>query len=336
MVYHNKIGSQAERIDRLQSLAAHIAGVLGGDKAAAERAARLAKADLTTEMVGEFPELQGVMGRYYALADGESAEIAAAIEQHYLPRFAGDRPPEGTLASAVALADKLETLVGIWGIGLVPTGDKDPYALRRAALGVVRILMNAPLELEKLLQHAADLFPKDLLAAQTVAEVAQFVRARLAVWLQNDWSHDAVAAVLARHPERLDDVVLRLQAVSQFKDLPESQALAAANKRVQNLLKKAEGVLGEVRPELFAQDEERALFDAARHLQPQVVQAVAARDFVAALNVLAGIKPAVDAFFEHVMVMADDDAVRNNRLCLLQELATLLNAVADIAQLEGA
>ncbi|MDK4537614.1 glycine--tRNA ligase subunit beta, partial [Kingella kingae] len=202
VVYHNKIGSQAERIERLQTIAAHIASALGADKAAAERAARLAKADLVTEMVGEFPELQGTMGKYYAQLDGEQPEIALAIEQHYQPRFAGDALPENAIGTAVALADKLETLVGIWGIGLIPTGDKDPYALRRAALGVLRMLMNYPLSINDLLNTVADQFPANVLAdkAKTVAEIADFMQARLAVLLQNDYSQDVVAAVLAQRP----------------------------------------------------------------------------------------------------------------------------------------
>lgn len=333
VVYHNKIGSQAERIDRLQSIAAHIAGALGADKAVAERAARLAKADLVTEMVGEFPELQGTMGKYYAQLDGEIPEIAQAIEQHYQPRFAGDALPESAIATAVALADKLETLVGIWGIGLIPTGDKDPYALRRAALGVLRMLMVWDLSLRDVLNTVFASFPKGLLADNTVAEVADFMQARLAVLLQNDYPQDVVAAVLAKQPDRLNDLPAKLQAVAQFKALPEAAALAAANKRVQNLLKKADGELGAVNVALLAQDEEKALFEATSALQPRVATALAQQDFVTALSALATIKPQVDAFFDGVMVMADDVAVKQNRLSLLNVLADLMNAVADIAKL---
>ena len=335
VVYHNKIGSQAERIDRLQSIAAHIAGCLNADKAVAERAARLAKADLVTEMVGEFPELQGTMGKYYAQLDGETPEIAQAIEQHYQPRFAGDTLPESAIATSVALADKLETLIGIWGIGLIPTGDKDPYALRRAALGVLRMLMNAPLSIRDLLNTVAAQFPANVLSDKdkVVAEVADFMQARLAVLLQNDYAPDVVAAVLAQRPDRLDDLAAKLQAVEAFKQLPESAALAAANKRVQNLLKKAESDLGDVNAALLAQDEEKALFAAVQDLQPRVQAAIAARDFQAALKALATIKPQVDAFFDGVMVMADDAAVKQNRLNLLNLLAGLMNAVADIAAL---
>ena len=333
VVYHNKIGSQAQRIDRLQTIAAHIAEQLGADRAAAERAARLAKADLVTEMVGEFPELQGTMGKYYALLDGEQPEIAAAIEQHYQPRFAGDKLPESPIATAVALADKLETLVGIWGIGLIPTGDKDPYALRRAALGVLRMLMNSPLSIQDLLHTVAAQFPQGLLAENTVAEVADFMQARLAVLLQNDYAHDTVAAVLAQRPDRLDNLADKLQAVESFKKLPEAATLAAANKRVQNLLKKADAELGAVQKNLLQEDAERALFAATQALRPTVQAALAQHDFQAALTALAAVKPQVDAFFDNVMVMADDATVKQNRLNLLNELSQLMNAVADISLL---
>ncbi len=334
VVYHNKIGSQAERIERLQTLAAHIAKALGADAAAAERAARLAKADLVTEMVGEFPELQGTMGKYYARLDGETEEIAEAVEQHYQPRFAGDRLPENKVAISVALADKLETLVGIWGIGLIPTGDKDPYALRRAALGVLRMLMEHNLDVNELVQTTFDSFPPGLLNDKTPSEIADFMQARLAVLLQNDYPQDTVAAVLAKKPRRLNDLAAKLQAVTAFEQLPEAAALAAANKRVQNLLKKADTELGAVDERLLQQDEEKALFAATQALTPKVEAAVAQHDFQAALSVLAAVKPQVDAFFDGVMVMAEDPAVKQNRLNLLNQLAEQMNAVADIALLE--
>ncbi|WP_049261415.1 glycine--tRNA ligase subunit beta [Neisseria bacilliformis] len=333
VVYHNKIGSQAERIERLQSIAAHIAAALGADRAAAERAARLAKADLVTEMVGEFPELQGTMGKYYARLDGESAEIADAIEQHYRPRFAGDALPESQTATAVALADKLETLVGIWGIGLIPTGDKDPYALRRAALGILRMLMQHDLDVSDLIQTAFAAFPQGLLNEKTSAEVFDFMQARLAVLLQNDYPQDIVSAVLAKRPSRLNDLAAKLDAVAAFKALPEAAALTAANKRVQNLLKKADAELGAVNEALLQQDEERALYTAALALQPKIAAALAAQDFQTALSELAAVKPQVDAFFDGVMVMADDAAVKQNRLNLLNTLSQQMNAVADIALL---
>lgn len=333
VVYHNKLGNQAERISRLMSISGHIAKALGADVAVTERAARLAKADLVTEMVGEFPELQGTMGKYYARLDGESEEIAQAIEAHYQPRFAGDRLPESPVATAVALADKLETLVGIWGIGLIPTGDKDPYALRRSALGVLRMLMQHDLDINDLLQTAYNSFPQGKLADNTVAEVADFMQARLAVLLQNDHPQDIVAAVLAKQPSRLNDLAAKLQAVAAFKQLPEAATLAAANKRVQNLLKKADSELGAVNESLLQQDEEKALFSAAQALQPKIEAALAAQDFQTALSALASVKPQVDAFFDNVMVMADDAAVKQNRLNLLKQLADLMNAVADIAKL---
>ena len=333
VVYHNKIGSQAERIERLQSIAAHIAAALGADRAQAERAARLAKADLVTEMVGEFPELQGTMGKYYARLDGESAAIADAVEQHYRPRFAGDALPESPVATAVALADKLETLVGIWGIGLIPTGDKDPYALRRAALGILRMLMQHGLDVNDLIQTAFASFPQGLLNDKTPAEVADFMQARLAVLLQNDYPQDIVAAVLAKRPGRLNDLAAKLDAVASFKALPEAAALAAANKRVQNLLKKADAELGAVNEALLQQDEERALYAAAQAMQPKIEAALVRQDFQTALSELAAVKPQVDAFFDGVMVMADDAAVKQNRLNLLNQLSQQMNAVADIALL---
>lgn len=359
VVYHNKIGSQAERIERLQSIAAHIAKALGADAAAAERAARLAKADLVTEMVGEFPELQGTMGKYYARLDGETEEIAEAIEQHYQPRFAGDKLPESKIAAAVALADKLETLVGIWGIGLIPTGDKDPYALRRAALGILRILMlpeckGDQLGLGQLINETYQTFPRGwkdmanpLEQQHFVSNITSFIETRLAILLQNEYSQDVISAVLKgpkQTPEeskqgvsrlfhKLYNLPAKLQAVAEFKQLPEAAALAAANKRVQNLLKKADAELGAVNESLLQQDEEKALYAAAQSLQPKISAAVAEGNFQTALSELASVKPQVDAFFDGVMVMAEDTAVKQNRLNLLNRLAEQMNAVADIALL---
>lgn len=360
VVYHNKIGSQAERIERLQSIAAHIAKALGADAAAAERAARLAKADLVTEMVGEFPELQGTMGKYYARLDGETEEIAEAIEQHYQPRFAGDNLPESKIAIAVALADKLETLVGIWGIGQIPTGDKDPYALRRATLGILRILMlpeckGDQLGLGQLIDKTYETFPRgwkdmanSLEQQHFVSNIASFIETRLAILLQNEYSQDVISAVLkgpkqtpeevkkdgtARLFHQLHNIRAKLQAVAAFKQLPEAAALAAANKRVQNLLKKADVELGAVNESLLQQDEEKALYAATQGLQPKISAAVAEGNFQTALSELASVKPQVDAFFDGVMVMAEDAAVKQNRLNLLNRLAEQMNAVADIALL---
>lgn len=333
VVYHNKIGSQLERVERLQSIAGAIAHELGADAALAARAAYLAKADLVSDMVGEFPELQGVMGMYYAQHDGEHAEVAAAIEGHYHPRFAGDTLPEGKIATAVALADKLETIVGIWGIGLIPTGDKDPFALRRAALGVVRMALETDLDVKALLNIVAAAFPAGKLSANVADEVFGFMMDRLKNFLAADYKGDEIDAVLAQAPSRLAEVRAVLSAVAAFKALPEASALAAANKRVKNILKKAEGEVGAVNPALLSEAAEQALFAAVEQLAPQVDGQFAARDFAAALTQLASLRAPVDAFFDGVMVMADDAAVRNNRIALLARLAGLFNRVADISLL---
>ncbi|WP_249604806.1 glycine--tRNA ligase subunit beta [Chromobacterium sp. IRSSSOUMB001] len=333
VVYHNKIGSQLERVERLQSIAGAIAHELGADAALAARAAYLAKADLVSDMVGEFPELQGVMGMYYAQHDGEHAEVAAAIEGHYHPRFAGDTLPEGKIATAVALADKLETIVGIWGIGLIPTGDKDPFALRRAALGVVRMALEADLDVKALLNIVAAAFPAGKLSANVADEVFGFMMDRLKNFLAADYKGDEIDAVLAQAPSRLAEVRAVLSAVAAFKALPEASALAAANKRVKNILKKAEGEVGAVNPALLSEAAEQALFAAVEQLAPQVDGQFAARDFAAALTQLASLRAPVDAFFDGVMVMADDAAVRNNRIALLARLVGLFNRVADISLL---
>jgi len=333
VVYHNKLGSQLERVERLEALAGAIAAQLHGDVAAAKRAARLAKADLVTDMVGEFPELQGIMGRYYALADGEGEVVADAIQAHYQPRFAGDALPAGNVAAAVALADKLDALVGFFGIGMVPTGDKDPFALRRAALGVLRMVMETPLDLRVLVADTAAAFPAGLLADGTVDEVVAFCQERLKHLLAAEYKADEIDAVLSLAPTRLDEVRAVLAAVAGFKALPEAAALAAANKRVKNILKKAEGAVGTVNPALFAEDAERALFAAIEAIAPEVDAKFAAHDFEGALSRLSSLKAPVDAFFDGVMVMADDAAVRANRIALLARLAELFNRVADISLL---
>ena len=334
VVYHNKLGNLAERVERITALSATIAPMLGADVALAKRAALLAKADLLTDMVGEFPELQGTMGKYYALHDGENAEVATAIEQHYWPRFAGDELPDNIIGTVVALADKLETLIGIWGIGLIPTGDKDPYALRRSALGILRMLMQHNLRLTPLLQAAAKTFPTGQLADDTVAGVEEFMRARLAVLLQNTYAQDVVAAVMGGKVENLGELTARLEAVSAFKSLPEANTLAAANKRVHNLLKKAHlSSLPAINPELLHEPAEQALYQATEALAPEIQAALAKQDFQHALTVLTGIKAKVDAFFTDVMVMAEDEAIKYNRLALLLLLSRQMNAVADIALL---
>lgn len=333
VVYHNKIGSQLERVHRLQKLAGEIGPVLGADRAQAERAAYLAKADLLTDMVGEFPELQGIMGMYYARQNGEADAVAAAIEGHYHPRFAGDSLPVGPVAISVALADKLETIVGIYGIGLIPTGDKDPFALRRAALGVLRMVLGLPLDLRSLLMATAATFPAGVIAGNTVDGVFDFMIERLKNYLAADYPAADIEAVLALKHTRLDDVALRLAAVASFKTLPEAAALAAANKRIRNILKKVDGGIPVLAASLFTEEAETALFGEFSTLAPQVDALLKAGDFASALKALAALKAPVDSFFDSVMVMAEDPAVRGNRLALLAALADLMNRVAELSLL---
>ncbi|WP_239423658.1 glycine--tRNA ligase subunit beta [Snodgrassella communis] len=334
VVYHNKLGSQAERVQRIIQLAKVIAPLLGADVDKAARTAELAKADLLTDMVGEFPELQGTMGKYYALHDGEDADVAVAIEQHYWPRFANDALPDNLLGTVVALADKLETLVGIWGIGLIPTGDKDPYALRRSALGILRMLMQHNLSLAPLLRAAFETFPVCKLAANTIGEVAEFMQARLAILLQNSYAQDVVAAVLAGKIDNLGEVEARLAAVTQFKQLAEATALIAANKRVHNLLKKVDfSALPAIEIALLQQQDEQNLYQATEQVAVKIQAAMKQHNFVQALAQLTGIKEKVDTFFTNVMVMDENEAIKNNRLALLVFLSQQMNAVADIALL---
>ena len=340
VVYHNKLGTQLERTQRVQLLAGKIARVLGADVALAERAAWLAKADLVTGMVGEFPELQGTMGRYYALQDGEPAAVADAIEAHYLPRFSGDRIPGNPVSAAVALADKLDTLVGIFAIGGAPTGDKDPFALRRHALGVIRILLESklPLALDALLDDAVAGFSAMQLPAFTATqEVHGFVLERLRNYLREiGHAGEEIDAVLATPSDRIDRVPLRLDAVKAFRLLPESKELAAANKRVLNIINKN----AEIRHKLVAPNRtlmtepaEIALLDDVEQLSPIAEKHFAAGEYTEALKLLSKIKPAVYRFFDEVMVMVEDAPVRNNRAALLQQLGNLMNRVADISKL---
>ncbi len=339
VVYHNKLGTQGERVDRLVKLAARIARRLGTDVAQAERAALLAKADLVTDMVGEFPELQGIMGRYYALADGEAASVADAIQSHYQPRFNGDALPQGAVACAVALADKLDALIGFFAIGQIPTGDKDPFGLRRAALGVLRILMETPLPLAlpDLIDDAAAGFAPELFSGDWRAASAGFLKERLRHMLRDAGpDHRAVDAVLALDPAQTDQVPARLAAVKAFAELPEAEALAAANKRIINILKKSGAEAGvEVSVALLQEDAEKALFAQVTAAAPGIEAQLAAGDYSAALKALAGLRGAVDAFFDGVMVMAEDPAIRSNRLALLSRLAGLMNRVADISRLSS-
>lgn len=337
VVYHNRLGSLLERVGRLERLAGHIATRLNTDTAAAKRAARLAKADLVTEMVGEFPELQGFMGRYYALAEGETQLVADAVAAHYQPRFSGDQLPAGNVACAVALADKLDALVGFFGIGQVPTGDRDPYGLRRAALGVLRILMETPLPLDlaELLEAAAAGFAEGLLTAEDSQEkLLDFLFERLRNQLR-DAGHavDTVDAVLALRPTRVDLVTARLEAVREFRSLPEAEALSAANKRIVNILKKSGAARLEPDVALLQEDAEKALFQALLALAPLVRSHVANEDYTEALRELAGLRSAVDRFFDEVMVNAEEPLTRQNRLALLGQLAELMNRVADLSRL---
>lgn len=336
VVYHNKLGTQLQRVERIQKLAAEIAHQLGANTDHAARAAYLCKADLLTDMVGEFPELQGLMGQYYARHDGEPESVASAIEAHYRPRFAGDELPADNIGAAVALADKLDTLVGIYGIGLIPTGDKDPFGLRRLALGVLRMLieMSLPLDLMQLLQRARAQFAAEQMTDSVAQDVHGFMLERLKGYLrERSFEPDEIEAVVSQNPARIDQVLPRIEAVRAFKLLPEAEALAAANKRIQNILKKTEAVTQTPDMALFAEDAERALFDAVVQLAPKVNSLVANEDYTDALRELASVRAQVDRFFDDVMVMTDEPLVRQNRLALLATLGDLMNRVADISKL---
>jgi glycyl-tRNA synthetase beta chain len=337
VVYHNKLGTQGERTERVRALATAIGDRLGGASLArsADEAARLAKADLLTDMVGEFPELQGIMGRYYAQADGLAPDIADAIEDHYKPRYSGDSLPRGPVGLVVALADKLETLAGLFAIGQLPTGDRDPFALRRHALGVLRMLMerDLPLSLGGLLEQAVGLFPQA--APDTVAQLSSFVFERLAGLLREQgYSAQEVDAVLALQPQQLGDVAKRLAAVRAFAALPEAPALAAANKRIGNILKKADGPVDPHVSEVLLQEAaEKALYASMRALTPQAQARFEGGDYTGSLQVLAAMRAPVDAFFDGVMVNAEATDLRLNRLGLLATLHRAMNQVADLSRL---
>ena len=337
IVYHNKLGTQADRTDRLRAIAIRIAPMLGAEPALADRAALLAKADLVTDMVGEFPELQGTMGRYYAQHDGEAAEVADAVAEHYLPRYARDGLPSGVVAQSVALADKLDALAGMFEIGQSPTGDRDPFGLRRAALGIIRTLIEKkrPLSLSTLVDIAFDALAARRAASRPRDAVLEFVYERLRGYLRElGYTANQVAAVVDSRPDRIDDLPDRLEAVRAFEALPEALSLSAANKRIVNILRKAEGETGAgVDRSLLAADAERALHVAFDRLRPIVEGSVADGDFASALQVLASARPTVDSFFDDVMVMADDPKVRGNRLALLREVSATMNHVADISKL---
>ena len=341
VVYHNKLGTQGERVQRVAAIARAIAEQLGGGELVqhAEQAAVLAKADLLTDMVGEFPELQGIMGRYYAQHDGLNADVADAIEDHYKPRFAGDSLPRGRVGTIVALADKLETLVGLFGIGQIPTGDKDPFALRRHALGVIRMLAegNLDLPLNALLAVAGQAFAgiEGFQTAETA--LADFIYERLAGSLREQgYTAQEVDAVVSQRPQRLGDIPKRLAAVRAFSALPEAAALAAANKRVGNILKKVDGTVEAVVDNaLLKEAAEIALHDALVDVVPRADAAFVTGDYTESLTALAALRAPVDAFFDGVMVNADDPALRANRLGLLAKLHAAMNQVADLSKLSA-
>ncbi|MBS7328173.1 MAG: glycine--tRNA ligase subunit beta [Oxalobacter sp.] len=336
VVYHNKLGTLAQRMARVRILAVNIAKKLGADTALVERAARLCKADLLTEMVGEFPELQGTMGTYYARHDGEPEEVALACAEHYQPRFAGDALPSTQTGIILALADKLETLVGIWGIGLVPTGDRDPFALRRHALGILRILIEKklPLSLRDMLKEAVDILMKNTMFANPTAAVIDFAMDRLRGLLRDrGYSIAEVEAVLAQNPDRFDNIIDRLDAVRTFAAMPEAGSLAAANKRITNILKKSGVTAGQVYQEVMVEDSEKKLYADILSVKPVADRQFASGNYTGTLQTLATLHDDVDAFFTNVMVMADDPKLRNNRIALLKELHSMMNQVADISKL---
>jgi glycyl-tRNA synthetase beta chain len=342
VVYHNKLGTQLQRVERIATLSGTIARMLGTDKADAELAARLSKADLLTDMVGEFPELQGIMGRYYALHDGEDKVVADAIEAHYHPRFAGDTLPQGAIACAVALSDKLETLVGIYGIGQVPTGEKDPFGLRRHALGILRILIETPLDLplDALLGTAAGNFPAGILSASVAKDVETFMLDRLRGYLrERDFEVTHIEAVLCMLNGRLNEVLPRLEGVRAFAALEVAKDLAAANKRVRNIMRKNHEEIGSdlegaaVKPALLIEAAEKDLYQAMHDITPFVQGYLERGEYGKNLKALVTLKPFIDDFFEKVMVMCEDKNLRLNRALLLQQLGKLMNQVADISKL---
>jgi glycyl-tRNA synthetase beta chain len=339
VVYHNKLGSQLQRTQRIASLAGTLAPRVGALAHYAERAALLAKADLLTDMVGEFPELQGTMGRYYALHDGEVAEVALSCAEHYLPRFAGDALPSAPTGTAVALADKLETLTGIWGIGLAPTGEKDPFALRRHALGILRIVLEKrlPLDLKEILREAHRQFASNSQVADNVDAIYAFLLERLRGLLRDSgYTANQIEAVLSSEPTRIDDLIARLEAVAAFAALPQAEALSAANKRISNILRKSADGIGSmhgVNRALLHEPAEAALNIELDELTPLVQAHMQAGRFTEALLELARLHLPVDAFFNDVMVNAEDTDLRTNRLRLLAHLHAQMNCVADLSKL---
>jgi glycyl-tRNA synthetase beta chain len=343
VIYHNKLGSQLERVERVRTLAKFVAQKIGADPALADRAALLAKADLVTNMVGEFPELQGIMGRYYALADGENAQVADAIGDQYRIRMDEHSDPANLVSMSLFIADRTETLVGIWGIGLQPTGDKDPFGLRRVALGLISAfellgptsrVAGKPLALQlpALIGEAVKLYKPGTLGKDIALPIAEFVYERYRNQLALIYERNAIDAVIALQPP-LDQIVTRVDAVVEFGALPESAALAAANKRIGNILKKAEDAVVKVDPGLLVEPAEKALAGIVERIRPDVAARFAVNDYAGSLKVLAQAREPVDAFFNDVMVMAEDPKIRGNRVALLRELHALMNQVADISRL---
>jgi glycyl-tRNA synthetase beta chain len=346
IVYHNQLGTQLERVERVRAIARGIAQALGADTTHCDRAALLAKADLNSNMVGEFPELQGIMGAYYAASDGEPADVVEALRGQYRIRLDTPVSKETLTAAVLFLAERVETLIGIWAIGLAPTGERDPFGLRRAALGIIsafeqlgaggwlKINADGPLSLNGLLDLAVDAFPAGKIPAATPTEVGTFIyeRYRNQLIAEPGADRSAVEAVIALDPP-LHQVAERVRAVTAFAGMPEAASLAAANKRIANLLKKAEGEIGEVDLAKLAEPAEKALASAVSSLRPEAEAQLAQGDFAASLRTLARLREPVDAFFNDVMVMADDPAVRANRLALLARLHGLMNQVADISRL---
>ncbi len=339
VVFQQKLGSIYDKTQRVAKLAANIAKQLKADSALAIRAAELSKCDLMTEMVGEFPGLQGIMGRYYAEHDGEDQVVADAIDQHYRPRFAGDALPDAVISQAVALADRLDTLVGIFAIGQLPTGDKDPYALRRAALGVLRIMIEnqIDLDLQQLLTLAAKQFDSKIKATRAIEPVMEFIFDRLRAYYQEQGIRpDVLDAVTALKPARPVDINKRIHAVNSFRQLPEAESLAAANKRSGNILKKVKGKLpNKIQANLLAEEAEQNLYQALTELTNTVDPLLASSDYEPALQQLAGLREPVDTFFDDVMVMVDDTKLRDNRIALLNQLHGLFLQVADISRLQN-
>ena len=337
VLFQQQLGTLKDKTDRIEQLAGEIAKQIGADEAKAKRAGLLSKCDLMTNMVFEFTDTQGVMGMHYARHDGENEEVAVALNEQYMPRFAGDELPKSLVASAVALADKFDTLTGIFGIGQAPKGSADPFALRRAALGALRIIVekNLPLDLEDLVKKSAALFGDKLTNQNVVADVVDFMLGRFRAWYQDEGiTVDVIQAVLARRPTRPADFDARVRAVSHFRTLDSAEALAAANKRVSNILAKADAAIGEINLTACVEPAEKALAEAVLALRTEVQPLIAQGDYTAVLDKLANLRAPVDSFFDNVMVNAEDPALRQNRLAILNTLQDLFLQVADISVLQ--